>query len=304
MSYQHVVVVRLDALGDTLLSTPAVKALRLRYPEAKVTVLTRPAGTPVMRPLAEVIEVTRTIPPLPPADAVLVFTEKRAGVNAALASKAPVRVGFDPGWSQPLKTLWVKRALTHRVPFPNDLRKDPGLHEVERYCQLVEQLGGGPVEPGPLLLEVPPGLKRKERAWLGEHVPRTPIGVQLTPKWGVPEEVLLQLLAALPGPVLALYGPAERSWAEPLVRRAGVAAGFRPDLLEYAALLAGCRQLVSVDTGAVHVAAALGVPTVAVFPAKHQEHCVRRWRPWKVEHRVVIAGEGLVGRVVEASAEL
>ncbi len=293
---KSILVVRLDALGDTLLSTPAVKALTERY--ERVTVVTKPVGTPVMRPLAHAVE-TLTGEKF---DAALVFTEKRAGLR--MASSAPVRVGFDPGWSQPLKTLWVKHALTHRVPFPNDLRQDPGLHEVERYCKLVEALGGGPVDPGPLLLTVPPALKRKERAWMGEHLGRTPVGVQLTPKWGVPDEVLLRLMASLEGPVLALYGPAERAWAEPIVKKAGVVGGFRPDLLEYAALLSNCRQLVSVDTGAVHVAAALGIPTVAVFPHKHHEHCVRRWRPWKVEHRVVLHGEGLVERVGAASGEL
>ena len=46
------------------------------------------------------------------------------------------------------------------------------------------------------------------------------------------------------------------------------------------------------DTGAVHVAAALGLPVVDVFPRAGAEHVVPRWKPWQVAHEVVLRGRG------------
>ena len=44
-----------------------------------------------------------------------------------------------------------------------------------------------------------------------------------------------------------------------------------------------CRVLITPDGGAMHLAAALGKPVVALFG----DSPVERWRPWGVPHRVV-----------------
>jgi ADP-heptose:LPS heptosyltransferase len=54
-------------------------------------------------------------------------------------------------------------------------------------------------------------------------------------------------------------------------------------LRELAALLAQCRLCVCCDGGAMHVAAAVGTPTVAIFGAADP----RRWAPWGPRHRVL-----------------
>jgi ADP-heptose:LPS heptosyltransferase len=54
-------------------------------------------------------------------------------------------------------------------------------------------------------------------------------------------------------------------------------------LRDLAACLAQCRLCVCCDGGAMHVAAASGTPTVAIFGAADP----RRWAPWGAGHRVL-----------------
>ena len=313
-----VCVIRLDALGDTLLSTPALALMT--GAGCQVTVITHPVGTPVLSGLTQTLEVTRetsashigaAIAELGP-DAVLVFSEKRRAISAAYRSRVPLRVGFDPGMSQPLKSLSVRLALTRRVPFANRLDCDPGMHEAERYQKQVAALFPELVgELPPLHLRVPRREHVQASDWLTAHKLERPLALQLTPKWSLhgfgPAE-LNRLLESMPTPVLAFYGPAEAEWIERHFGGCGTRLCCKSDLITYAAFLAACRALVTVDTGAAHVAAAVGTPLVDVFPELHHQHCVRRWRPWKVDHRIVLSQphqtETVFKRILGALQEL
>ena len=116
-----------------------------------------------------------------------------------------------------------------------------------------------------------------------------PQALQLTPKWslhGAQPEQLRQLIQSLRGGWIGFCGPGEREWAQQHFSDL-LPLWCQDDLHRYAALLQRCRLLVTVDTGAAHVAAAVGTPLVDVFPELHNAHCTRRWRPWKVNHRLV-----------------
>jgi ADP-heptose:LPS heptosyltransferase len=300
----RVCVLRLDALGDTLLSTPAIR--NLVDAGHDVRVFTSAAGTVVLTGLARAVEVSgpedlaervRETHP----DVVIGFSEKRRSLLAARSSGAGIRVGFDPGWVQPMKTLAARLVFTHRFRSTNDPRRDSGLHEVERYCRLLGTLDSTLDSPGPLYFPRVDHLS--QRQWLVDReLTQSPVALQLTPKWmqdGWSVAWLRDLCQRLPGPVVALFGPAEADWVRQNFEGLGLALAPVGTVLEYGALLGLCRGLVTVDTGAAHVAAALGVPVVDVFPERNAAHCVGRWRPWQVEHRVVIKPEHTVGREVE-----
>lgn len=301
---KRVAVVRLDALGDTLLSTPALALLRQHCPQAEILALASAAGAAVLRPLCEVQvvsgeqswkELGRLLRDFRP-EGVLCFSEKRRAALATWASHAPLRVGFDPGWSQPLKALGARLFFQRTLPFANDLEVDPGLHECERYARLVELLldRSGLEVPS---LQLQPQDHHYERARAVEPA----LGVQLTPKWcrfGVTVQHLRQWLESLPRPQLGLVGPAEEEWARQHFPDLPLYCSH--DLFEYAAVLERLPVLVTIDTGAAHVAAARGVPVVDVFPSLHWEHCTRRWSPWRCPHRLVRleeAGQELPGAV-------
>lgn len=108
--------------------------------------------------------------------------------------------------------------------------------------------------------------------------PRVPAGaVVLLPATGGPGKAwppgryaeLAAALARRGRPVTVAWGPGERSVAETIAAEADAGVEIAPptSIVELAHLLAGAAVAVGGDTGTVHLAASLGVPTVAVFLA-------------------------------------
>ncbi len=288
-----VAVVRLDALGDTLLSTPAIDVLCREVGAENVLVIASPGLGVVfgeqpshreVGPDGTDEEIAGHIKEFG-ADTVYVFSEKRRALRGAFLSGASERVGFDPGWTQPLRSLEVRRYLTVRFPIVNSLDSDSRYHEVERYCRLVAKgLSKKSVNGGRLRFFTQP---RPEEPSLGG-----PVGFQWAEKWlrdGWPPELLTKIVSLLPDDALVFAPPQER---EDALRRLPAERHGQlvscPGLQDYAVQLARCRYLVSIDTGAVHVASAMGVPVLDVFPEEGARHTVPRWRPWMTPHRVVL----------------
>ncbi len=289
-----VAIVRLDALGDTLLSTPAIDYLQREVGAANLLVLVSPGlgqifGSAIphqeIAPDWSEAQIAALIDDFG-ADIVFVFSEKKRALRAAHLSKAGQRIGFDPGWSQPIRSLEVKRFLTMRFPIVNSLDSASRYHEVERYCRLVGKglshkfINGA----GLRLFSLEGPLEER-----GEGAPP---GFQWARKWladGWPESTLVALLEAMPLDTTIFVAPGEQEWARTLIpseRQARVRC--LPELVDYAREVAACRYLLSIDTGAVHVAAAVGTPVVDVFPESGAQHTVPRWRPWMVPHQIVL----------------
>ncbi|MCA9778595.1 MAG: hypothetical protein KC800_17830, partial [Candidatus Eremiobacteraeota bacterium] len=75
---------------------------------------------------------------------------------------------------------------------------------------------------------------------------------------------------------------------------------------EWCQLIGEARLLVSPDTGAVHVAAALKTPVVVAYEESTFKHCSTQWRPWMVSHRSLVKGpaESAVPAILEAAGSL
>ena len=93
---------------------------------------------------------------------------------------------------------------------------------------------------------------------------------------------------------LVVWGPGERALAEEVAAAAGGAVALAPptSIPELAVLLSRCAAVVGGDTGPVHLAAALGVPTVAVFVATDPA----RNGPRGAQARLVAAAGTAAGR--------
>ena len=137
---KKILLLRLDGLGDTLLTLPLIDGLKNRWPDCEITFLASPRGAAVFEAdprisrlwVQELSALSRTEKialgrqiRTATFDHVFCLNEKFWPSVWTYMSNATVRVGFDPGWRQPPKTLLRRLTLTHRLPVPTILRKPP-----------------------------------------------------------------------------------------------------------------------------------------------------------------------------------
>lgn len=264
---REILIVRAGALGDGLLTLPALAALRTRWPEAAITLL----GPRNLLPFAEASgfidtglaiedEAGRAVlgdGPLPSAragDLAVVWLRQWPDVAAQLRLA---------GW----KTVCGSPSL------PTD--GEPG-HVADHLFRALAPLGIGPSRPGHPLVVPPAARQRADKWWRQSGVPAGDV-VALHPGSGGrrkcwPPKQYADLAGQLLADgcrVLLCLGPAEDEavghWETFCSRQHGcyLAAGL--DLPLLAGVLQRCAGFVGNDAGVTHLAAALGLPTVAIF---------------------------------------
>jgi lipopolysaccharide heptosyltransferase II len=263
-------------MGDVVLSLPAVRDLRRNFPAAHIEMLARPAVADLYRAVAELdaVGVTGTFRQDMRTmaggghDAVALLTNSFGTAFQAFMARVPERWGYATDGRGPL--------LTRRARVPAEVR---GQSEVYYYWAMLAGVGLEVTASPDVGLRCPEEWRSRGAALLadGDAKPGGP-WVGFTPgasfgsakRW-MPERysVVGDLLARREDARVAILGAAgERPLAD------AVAAGMRAPTrnlcgltttAEMVGVLANLSLLVTGDSGPMHVAAALGVPVVAVF---------------------------------------
>lgn len=304
-------IIRLDGLGDTVLTLPFIDSIRSVWPECNITFLASPLGAEVFTDDSRIDQIwmldmaTSTFQERVAFgfrvrrecfDAVFCLNEKFWPAIWALMSGASIRAGFDPGWSQFPKAVLRRLTLTHRVSLPNKPH-EASIHEIDRYLQLLAPPGLN-THALPLRMCVPDSKKLTAtnllKAMFASNSHNV-VCIHLSQKWTLEEwsetdlmPLLQTLLQETDHFFVLTAGPAEQdlgSHIESMLSSDRIRQAPRLELLTWAALLAQCRAIVTMDTGAVHVAAAVGCPVIDIFPTRNFIHASSRWAPWKVRHR-------------------
>ena len=309
-SARHVLCVRLDGLGDVLMTSPALRALRRARPDRRLTLLTSPAGAEVARLLPEISEtivyeapwmkVART--PDPGPDLAMVEALRRRGFDAAVIFTVNTQSALPAALLCHLAGIPLRLAharenvyglLTDRVPEPETALAT--RHEVQRQLDLVGHVGSEP-EDAHLSLRVPPGASRRVHARVAE------LGIDQDRPWAVvhpgasapsrryPAESFAEVARALVHDhgwqlVFTGSGPDEVALVEAIRRAACIdspSLAGQLDLPCLAALLAMAPLVITNNTGPMHVAAAVGAPVVALYALTNPQHT-----PWGVPSRVL-----------------
>jgi lipopolysaccharide heptosyltransferase I len=302
--HPRVLIVKLSSFGDVLHALPTLEALRERYPTGHLTWLVEAAYAPLLENHPALNEVWLA-PRLRPGQ-VLAGANRtlltglirrlrshsfdvvidlqgllKSAIWVALA-RSPRKVGYDRTREGSYRVLSERLA-----PF------DPEAHAVRRYLNLAHYLGAPdnpprfrlgldagtdvshllPIEAPRGLVVLHPGARWPSKLWPSAHWAR--LGDWLSRECG--------LTVAITG------GPGDIGLAAKILGQMEVPAislAGRTTLPELAAVLRRARFAVTTDTGALHLAAALGTRTVALFGP------TAPWRtgPFGVGHEILRLG--------------
>lgn len=299
----HVVLVRTDRIGDLILSTPAIATVRASFPQARITMVCSAYNRVVMERSDDVDELLEYDPAVKPqafgarfrgnADIAIALAPRAVDIQIAGATRAPLRVGYTyvRRWvARVTSRLYLNRVMISEAD-PDLSERDPHRHvrhEVNQLLDLVE-LAGATTRTDRLRLDITP----EDRAACA-YLPDRPIVLHLGMRWfrgGSTLESTVQLmkqLRRLGVPLVVTYAPECERFVKEIAesRQADVLLGGLP-FYRWGAVFERAGVVITVDTGATHVASAVRRPTVVAFEHRYFRLNSQEWAPYGVPNVLV-----------------
>ncbi len=312
MGARNILCIRLDALGDVLMTSPAIRALKEAQPQRSLTLLTSEAGAAVS-PLLEHLDRTLVYDPpwmkasAPGSSAVDEFRTiqrlKDLNFDGAVIftafSQSPLPAALMALLAEiPLRLAYCRenpyQLLTHWLPETDEGSGFDMRHEVRRQLDLVAAIGCA-TKSERILVSIPPQAAERARERLES------VGLDLARPWIIvhpggsassrryPEEgyaAAAQLLAERHHLQVLFTGSAAEAALIERVRRSMREVSFslagQLSLEEFAAAISLAPLLVSNNTGPVHIAAGVQTPVVDLYALTNPQHT-----PWMLASRVL-----------------
>jgi lipopolysaccharide heptosyltransferase II len=301
---RRILVVRLRSIGDTVLATPSLFALRRFLPHTQLDILLEDWVAPVLEG-SDLVDRVIAIPRESTSARARLARDLRAarydvvynlhgGTTATLltrATGAKHRVGF--GHYQ------YARLHNHAAPSSLEIWQRPSLHSVEQQLALIGWTGVPVTDRPATRLPVnesslhrineklrSAGMDDLEKPFALIH----PAAAFDTKQWAtenfarVAEELTARGLTAI-----AIVSNKEKRILEALVKHTSAPIFGLSDLSlpEVTALASRARLFVGNDSGIAHIAAAAGAPCVVIFGSSNVAH----WRPWTTNPNEVVREE-------------
>lgn len=304
-SEAKILVIRRDNIGDLVCTTPLFKALRRQLPDAHIAVLATRYNAPVLACN-------------PGIDAIHFYVKSKhrvAGESAFKIHWDRMRMiyrlrqqRFDwilvPGGPQRSAVRLAHWVGGRKILLSGDADGMAHRHEVERTCHFLRDLGLDYETPAPVVCADPTEtagiLARMDATW--PQRPRRVVGIHISarkPSQRWPADRFRSLIQLLwrehgagcillwaPGKANDPVHPGDDEKAE-AVQAHGLEAPMMPvatsSLPQLIAAISLCDCFICADGGAMHLAAGLGKPIVALFGDSDPE----RWRPWGVPQVVL-----------------
>lgn len=306
---RRVLAVRLDNLGDVLVTTPAIHAIRESLPAASITLLASPVGAQAGRLNPDVDEVVvYQAPWMDPWSELPLDPERELRMVEQLRIGAyDAAVIFSSFRQSPLSAAFlcylagIPLRLAASIDGPGSLlttrhrHPERMMHEVERGLDLVGAVGLRTSDDH-LVLRVPDAVRAQIREFEAGPTPLIVVhpGCSMparTYPWEMYAQVIDNLTRELDAHVVITGADSERRLADAIWSRLATAtqtqtrlAAGALDFAAFCALIERADVVVTNNTGPMHVAAALGTPVVALFALTNPPE---QWGPWRTPHRLL-----------------
>jgi len=292
---RRILVKEVNWLGDLVMTMPALRAVRAAHPDAFLAVLVRAqlatffAGSTWIdeviphriaagwRGLRDQVELAAALRRRR-FDLAIVFPRSFQSALWMAMAGIPRRAGFSADGRSLL--------LTDRARRSGDMLSK---HQVHDYLALLEATLGIAGDAQQQSLDVDPGARAAMSAWLAERRRGSGrlVGLAVAAAYGPSKEwpaeryatLIDRLAETLDTECVLLGAPGERERCAAVAaasRRGALVAAGETDVGQATALLSLCDGFIGNDSGAMHVAAALGIPTVGIFGST---------RPWRTGPR-------------------
>lgn len=284
-------IVSTTGLGDTLWASPAIKALRQTYPHSYIAVLTSPVGKEVLRYNPHLNDLFLFSPSLR-----LLSQLKKKRLTTILvfhtSQRAALPFCFFTGAREIIGTRGINKGLDFILTTPVE---PAHVHEVVRRLEIVAQVGAKTPDPS-LEMHVDEQDIFQAAAFLKEHhiPPYLPIigihpGAKDRFKQWDPEcfiDVGNRLVQYTGCRIIVTGNASEQELVSYIAARieGAIAMTNSISIHAFAALIKKFSVMVSNDTGPMHLAFAMGTPTVALFTPTDPALC----GPYFASHAAVI----------------
>ncbi|HIE26039.1 TPA: glycosyltransferase family 9 protein [Candidatus Poribacteria bacterium] len=301
---KRILLIRLDRIGDMVLTTPAFAAIRSAFPNARITLLSRSYVKPLVisNPnLDQFIEYDRSfsfyakirvigqLRLLRSELAIVLNTDFSSGLIAFL-SGAKYRIGnnhkeagffFTTAVNDQTRSGQIKHTvestldLIRALKVPMNEKKELFVsitEEGEKY--VVQFFKKHKLDDTDLIIAIHPGSRQPYIRWRKEGF----------------AEVADRLIEEYNAKVILIGGPGESQIINDvlsLMKYSSIVIDPPIKLTELVSLLNRCHLFIGNSTGTMHIAAALKVPVVAIFGSKHPMDSYKKWSPWGEGHIVV-----------------
>lgn len=298
---QRILLSRTDRIGDLILSTPAIATMRASFPQAHLAMVVSPYNRVVMEGNGDVDELIDLPADAAPSsfgrrfrnyDMAVALAPRAVDLRLVGATRASVRVGYtyQRRWLARLAApRYVNRLMISEAD-PELCERDPHRvvrHEVVQLLDLAA-LAGASQRDERLKVAIPD----EDRA-AAATLPDDAIVMHLGRRWfrdgsTLPTALRIARRLAEMSPVIVTCARECEDVAPEFEATGSVARVLRRlPFHRWAAVFERARTVVTVDTGATHVASAVRRPTVVAFEHRYFRLNSQEWAPYGVPHVLV-----------------
>jgi lipopolysaccharide heptosyltransferase II len=291
----NILFIRVDRVGDMVLSTPAYKAIKTAFPQVRLTVMASMVNAPILKNNPYVDEIIVY-------DRFASLTEKVRLLKGLRARHFDLAI--DPFDDHELETAWMAwmSGSTNRIGYAafgrevflnaSIQKRDEKKHFVDVTLDLMKAIGVSSDNKLPVIY-----LDEDEQSWATQWINEKGLQSKMliavhpgayyeTQRW--PQDYYADLIRLIrectEAKVIIFGGPRDASLIEDILANVKnpVCISIQEDIRKFFAVLSFCRLLVCNNSGPLHCAIALNIPTISFMGPTIKE----RWVPIGGVHHV------------------